>query len=409
MLSEHVFARDEVLPSWWANAVDLFLSTRASGFTITHDATHVTVAAGADDQAAVVSVGGAWRWIEAPLTRAHPGGGAGTYLIFVTAAATDIVGTPAPYTDDTNYAFSLAITATGDTPTIVAGVVDLFRQVATCDWDGAQITRVDQSVPATATHAGTHATAGADPLAPTDIGAAAAADLIAETDAREAADIAETDAREAADTAEAIARAAADTTESTARTLADTTETTARTNADVAEATARANADTALGTALGVETVAREAADTTETAAREAADTAEAAARAAGDVEQTVHVANWSSTSTPPDPAGTIVGVVPVPVLAGQAMTLVGVMVWCYAQQVTPSKFTVQTDHGSGPGALTNVGGLVNVTPAPGREAEVDATGGPVALARGDKVAIVVATQGDSLGCSIALLFGRSV
>lgn len=173
MLNEHLFAYLDVFPSWWANAVGKMLSIYADGFKVTHDTTNVYVVAGAGDQAAVVSIGGMWRWNEATLTRAHPGGAAGTYPIFVTAAANDIVGIPAPFTDSTTYSFGLDVRAAGSTPTIVAGTVDVYRQVGTCEWDGTQITRVDQTVPASPLHAHSHAAGQPDAISPASIGAAA--------------------------------------------------------------------------------------------------------------------------------------------------------------------------------------------------------------------------------------------
>lgn len=174
MLSMHPFARNEDLASYYMSAIGRALSVLASQFQVVKlDATHVQVPAAADAGAAVVSVGGQWRWVEAALTLAHPGGAAGTYPLFVTAANNDISSTPDPFTDDTNYAFAIAIDAPGATPAIVAGVVDVFRHVADIVWDGAAITRVRQLVPASPSHAFSHDIGGSDPIAPADIGAAA--------------------------------------------------------------------------------------------------------------------------------------------------------------------------------------------------------------------------------------------
>ena len=179
--TEHLFVREEVYPSWYPNALGYFTSLHAAGFVISKlDATHIEVVAGAGDAAAVIAIEGSWRWVESTVTRAHPGGSAGTYDIYVTGTATDIVSSPAPFTDDTTYSWALWIGTAGSTPTIVTGVVDIYRKVGSLQWDGAQITRIDQTVPAIGPHAHTHSSAGTDPIAPADIGAATETDLLAE-------------------------------------------------------------------------------------------------------------------------------------------------------------------------------------------------------------------------------------
>lgn len=167
---ENPFARNDVFPSWFANAIQRFLTTAAPAFQLTRqDATHIQVTAGSETSAAVIAIAAKWRWIEATINRAHPGGAAGTWDIFVVAAANKI---EAGGIDATNRAFSLRILKSGETPTIEAGVVDIFRKVGSLQWSGTEITRVDQTVPATATHAHRHATGEPDAIAPADIGAA---------------------------------------------------------------------------------------------------------------------------------------------------------------------------------------------------------------------------------------------
>lgn len=177
MLQMQAFLRDDVFPSWFANALTKAMSVAASQFQLIKlDATHIQLVASANGGAAVLSVAGLWRWVEASLTVAHPGGTAGTYPIFATAKNNNITASPLPYSDATDYSFQLVILAPGATPTITPGVVDVFRQVGNAIWDGAQITRVDQLVPAPTTHAGRHATGGTDPLTPAMIGGVAVAD-----------------------------------------------------------------------------------------------------------------------------------------------------------------------------------------------------------------------------------------
>lgn len=146
MQEMNTFVRDDVMPSWWANRIQQFISTLSSNLLLSLlDATHIQIVAGADDAAAVTSIDGKWRWNEATVTRAHPGGGAGQYDIFVTAAANAIDNSPAPYSDHTAYAFALAIVAHNATPPVVAGVVDIFDKIGECTWDGAAITAIQQT------------------------------------------------------------------------------------------------------------------------------------------------------------------------------------------------------------------------------------------------------------------------
>lgn len=167
------FVREDDVPSWFLNAIQFALSVLASQLKVLKaDNTHVTVPAGVDDLAAVVSIEGRWRWNEAPVTVAHPGGATGLYPLFVTAAAQSITSVPAPLTDHTTYSFGVEIDAPGAHPSTA-----LYRHVADVAWDGTKITRVSQLVPASPLHASEHAIGGDDPLSPADIGAAPAADV----------------------------------------------------------------------------------------------------------------------------------------------------------------------------------------------------------------------------------------
>lgn len=169
----NVFNRNDIFPSWWANSVQKYLSVLAANFQLVkQDATHVMVPAGAGDLAAVVGIQGRWRWSEANVTRAHPGGSSGTYDIFAVAANNKISSTPAPGTDETVYTFELRVLKAGETPTIAPGTLDIYRKIGSCVWNGTEITRVDQLIPAVASHATRHAVGGADPLSPSDISAA---------------------------------------------------------------------------------------------------------------------------------------------------------------------------------------------------------------------------------------------
>jgi microcystin-dependent protein len=147
MLEHHAFARKDIFPSWWANAIQHFMSVAAPAFQLSlQDATHIQVVGGADMAAASIAIDGAWRWNETTVNRAHPGGAAGSWDIYVVAVANDIESTPEPGTDDTDYAFALRIEKSGTTPTIEAGVVDIYRLVGNLVWSGAAITALTQTV-----------------------------------------------------------------------------------------------------------------------------------------------------------------------------------------------------------------------------------------------------------------------
>lgn len=139
------FEEEDPFPSWMANRIGQILSLMADNLTITFLGDSITLPAGTDKDAAVVAIKGLWRYNEAPITVSHPGGIAGRYAIFVTTGANAISGDL--LTDSTDYSFSAQIRAVGDTPPLTGGVA-AFRQIGTCEWDGAVITSVTQTAPA---------------------------------------------------------------------------------------------------------------------------------------------------------------------------------------------------------------------------------------------------------------------
>lgn len=146
MAKTKTFARDEVYPSWFPNAIQEYVSTIAANLELRkNSATAIEVPAGAASGQVSVGVDGRWRYRSATVTRSHPGGAAGTYDVYVVAADQNIVNTPLPFTDATNYAWDLRIVASGATPPISAGVVDVFRKIGEVEWDGAAITDVIQT------------------------------------------------------------------------------------------------------------------------------------------------------------------------------------------------------------------------------------------------------------------------
>lgn len=141
---EFTFIRDDVFPSWFANGVQDFLAVRPP--RLRHSSTTAIQVDAAADDVCGLPVKGRWRYITATITKAHPGGIAGDFDVFVTAIETHIVSTPDPFTDATTRAFGLAIVAAGGTPAIVAGTVDVYRKVGSLRWDGTKITRIFQTV-----------------------------------------------------------------------------------------------------------------------------------------------------------------------------------------------------------------------------------------------------------------------
>lgn len=148
-LQNYPFARNGPLPSFWANAIQSFISTLVSNFALSAvpgQPTQIQVVASAGDGLVAIAIKGCWRWIEQTITRAHPGGAAGSYDVFVTASANSITQSPNPYTDSTQYAFALAIVPAGQAPAVQAGVVDIYRKVGSAQWNGSAITQITNLV-----------------------------------------------------------------------------------------------------------------------------------------------------------------------------------------------------------------------------------------------------------------------
>lgn len=140
------FTRGEILPSYFINREQSFIGPLATNFRVRAlNDTTVQVVAGSGDAAATIGIMGRWRWSDVTVTRAMPGGGAGTFSVYVVAADNNVASVPQANTDNTNYLFDLRIT-TGAAPTIVAGTVDIYRLVATVEWDGTKITAVNPVV-----------------------------------------------------------------------------------------------------------------------------------------------------------------------------------------------------------------------------------------------------------------------
>lgn len=233
--------------SWWLNSLQEWLSTFVSAnFVLSQvNTTTLRVAAGAANDQVGIGITGTWRWNTANADAVHPGGGAGTYDVYVTGSADSIAGS----VDSTVYTFGLAIRAAASPPPTA-----IYRKVGTCVWNGAAITSISQSVGAPSSH----------DYAP-DIAAAVAAEaaLRVSGDATNASAI-------STNAAAISANASAISSEASTRASADTTNATAISS----EATTRATGDSTNATAITAEASARSSADSSEASTRLSADNA---------------------------------------------------------------------------------------------------------------------------------------
>lgn len=133
------FARDDVLPSFFANALQDFAGSQAANVKLRASTSNVKLPAGTGGDLVAIAIQGRWRFVTADITRAHPGGAAGIYDIFAVAKDNNISNTPVVFTDSTDYSFDLRIVASGGTPTIVAGTLDIYRKIGSCVWDGSNV------------------------------------------------------------------------------------------------------------------------------------------------------------------------------------------------------------------------------------------------------------------------------
>lgn len=144
------FARNDVLPSFWANAIQRFIANAACNFRLTKlNDTTIRVPVGAtNEDVPAIGIMGRWRWATANVDRTVSGG-AGLYEVFAVAANNAVDNIPDPYTDHTNYVFDLRVVASGGVPSVSLGVVDIWRKVGQVRWDGTRITQVIQLIETT--------------------------------------------------------------------------------------------------------------------------------------------------------------------------------------------------------------------------------------------------------------------
>lgn len=424
MAKDYDLNKGDQLPEFWVKQIQEFIAALTPNLRITQISnTALRLAPGSDSQRAA-GIGGQWRWITGNADFTHPAGAAGIYDIYVVASATDIVNTPEPLTDNTDYNFYMQILASGVTPsgnTPAGKAITAYRKIGETDWDGSKIVGFRQLTGATDTTL---------PIQPTSPNAnswavrvrAAASQGSAVPIVRVenstggtvyfAVYTGKSSFNADVEVAGALTAGSLHVTGNTdldgtlnvdgQTTLAAATGTTVTPASDSTTKLATtafvhaAIAASDLSDALAAEIARAEAAESDEASARAAADTTRMALR----------VATIGNNDVPPWPDGTIIGFVPVSALSGEGWSLVGVIT--RAMVSGTSVFKVQTDHGSGTGVLSDVTGLTSITPATGRFQRAAATGGPIALSDLDTVAVVIVTQGTTKGIAVALEFERT-
>lgn len=139
----HDFSREERLPSYFMNRLQDFLSAARTDLRLIRvDATHIEVLPAEPYGIAAIDLQGRWRFRDTPVSRAHPGGAAGTYTIWAVATDQKVVEVPKPFTDETDYSFDLRITD-GSNPSGTG--VEVFEKIGTLGWFGGEITSINQT------------------------------------------------------------------------------------------------------------------------------------------------------------------------------------------------------------------------------------------------------------------------
>lgn len=139
----HEFKREERLPSYFANRLQDFLSAARTDLRLTRkSATEVEVAPVEPYGIAAIDLQGLWRFRETPVVRAHPGGEAGTYIVWAVGTKQKVVEAPKPFTDETDYKFDLRITSGADPS---GAGVEVFEKIGEIAWSGSEITALAQT------------------------------------------------------------------------------------------------------------------------------------------------------------------------------------------------------------------------------------------------------------------------
>lgn len=142
-LRHHPFPREAVFPSWWANAIQQYIAGMATDLRLSRvNATTIQVAPRPPHDRAAIAIDGRWRYIDAAVQRSYPGG-TGTFDVWAVTITNDVTNSPDPYTDHTDYAFDLRITATGVNPSGTG--VGLYEKIGELDAVSGSITALRQT------------------------------------------------------------------------------------------------------------------------------------------------------------------------------------------------------------------------------------------------------------------------
>lgn len=138
----HEFKREERLPSYFVNRIQDFLSAAHTDLRVTlKSPTEIEVVPVEPYGIAAIDLEGRWRFRTTAVSRAHPGGASGTYIVWAVGTDQDVTESPKPFTDETNYDFDLRITSGADPS---GAGVEVFEKIAELDWSGAAITALRQ-------------------------------------------------------------------------------------------------------------------------------------------------------------------------------------------------------------------------------------------------------------------------
>jgi hypothetical protein len=136
--------REEVLGSYFMNRIQDFLSAARTDLRLSlKDSDTIQIIPDPELGVAAIAVQGRWRYIEATITRDHPGGAKGTFTIWAVAKDNEVDNSPKPFTDHTDYAFDLRITKGEEAPS-GSGVV-IYEKIGELDWTGTEIEAVRQT------------------------------------------------------------------------------------------------------------------------------------------------------------------------------------------------------------------------------------------------------------------------
>jgi hypothetical protein len=139
----HEFKREERLPSYFANRLQDFLSGARTDLRLAFKSnTEVVVTPAEPYGIAAIDLQGLWRFRTTPVSRAHPGGEEGTYVIWAVGTKQKVSEVPKSFTDETDYKFDLRITD-GSEPE--GAGVEVFEEIGEIDWDGAKIIALRQT------------------------------------------------------------------------------------------------------------------------------------------------------------------------------------------------------------------------------------------------------------------------